>query len=46
MDTDKDVIEAIAERLKEELDIEELRLSAIIIEKLVALELAENSRNK
>lgn len=45
MENDKDIIEAIADRLNDELDVEEQRLPAEIVEKLFALEFSE-TRNK
>lgn len=45
MDNDKDVIAAIAEKLKDDLDEQEQRLPAEIVEKLFAVDAAEKARN-
>lgn len=45
MDSDKVIIESIADRLKAELDAELQRLPAEIVEKLFAIEAAEMQRN-
>ena len=41
MDSDKAIIESIADRLKDELDVEQQRMPAKIVEKLFAIEAAE-----
>lgn len=41
MDSDKAIIELIADRLKDELDVEQQRMPAKIVEKLFAIEAAE-----
>lgn len=41
MDSDKEIIESIADRLKDELDDEQQLLPAEIVEKLFAVEAAE-----
>ena len=46
MDSDKAVIESIADRLKDDLDVEQQRLPAEIVEKLFAIEAAEMQRNR
>lgn len=46
MDSDKAIIESIADRLKDELDLEQQRLPAKIVEKLFAIEAAEMQRNR
>lgn len=46
MDSDKVIIESIADRLKAELDAELQRLPAEIVEKLFAIEAAEMQRNR
>lgn len=46
MDSDKIIIESIADRLKAELDAELQRLPAEIVEKLFAIEAAEMQRNR
>ena len=46
MDSDKDIIETIADRLKDELDVEQQRLPAKIVEKLFALQAAEMQLNR
>lgn len=46
MDNDKDMLEAIAKRLKEELDVEDQRLPADIVVKLFAVDAAEKLKPK
>ncbi|MDO9381580.1 MAG: hypothetical protein Q7T86_01835 [Hyphomicrobiaceae bacterium] len=46
MEQDKDILEAIADRLKEELDVEEVGLPPAIVEKLFAVEAAELKRQR
>ena len=41
METEREVLEAISDRLKDELDVEQQRLPAEIVEKLFAVEAAE-----
>ena len=43
METESEMLEAIPDRLKEELDIEQERLPAEIVEKLFAIEAAETN---
>jgi hypothetical protein len=46
MDGGKAIIEPIADRLKDELDVGQRRLPAKIVEKLFAIEAAEMQRNR